>query len=89
MLKETALIMLETQSFESVIDWIIKQKQVKNHVDLADVRLSLPDSKLIPALKDALMGYEKKIKDGDYDFIQHNDFQEIAEDLRELLGNEA
>ena len=70
-------------------DFIAGAMLVKKSDSLPCVSLSLPDSKLIPALKDALMGYHKKINDGEYEYIQENDFEEIAEDLRAMLGNES
>jgi len=51
--------------------------------DLGAVMLSCSKEKLIKGLKEALINYQKNIGkyESEFEFIQDNDFEEIAQDL--------
>ena len=60
-----------------------KNEAKKQQLDIPVVMLSCSKEKLIQGLKEALIGYQKNIGkyESDFEFIQDEDFEEIAQDL--------
>jgi len=60
-----------------------KNDAQKQQLDIPVVMLSCSKEKLIEGLKEALIGYQKNIgkHESEFEFIQNDDFEEIAQDL--------
>jgi len=60
-----------------------KLKAQQEQLDIPVVMISCSKEKLIKGLKEALVGYQKNIgkHECEFEFIQDEDFEEIAQDL--------